>query len=138
MLVAVLLAAQGGLILSMRSTLNGLRQPDALKVLLNGAEVAVARPAPETALRLSRIALAPADRLEVQLSVLEGSLLSHRDLRAGQIEKLLMAFNLGSHACIDIYNALPDLLSGKASLRQFANRLKPAHLEALESVLGMK
>jgi hypothetical protein len=116
---------------------HGLRPPDALRLLVNGAEASFERQ-PGPALRLAGITLSPADRLEVQLSVLEGSLLSRRDHRPEQVEKLLLAFNLGANTCRDIYNALPDLLSGKASLRQFANRLKPAHLEALESVLGMK
>jgi len=115
---------------------HALRQPDTLKVLLNGVEVAV-RPQPGASLRLTEITMTPTDRLEVQLSVIDGSLLSLRDRRREQVEKLLLAFNLGSYACNDIYNALPDLLAGKASLRQFANRLKPAHLEALESVLGL-
>jgi hypothetical protein len=116
---------------------HGLRPPDALSVLVNGAEARFERQ-PGPALRLAGITLSPADRLEVQLSVLEGSLLSRRDHRPEQVEKLLLAFNLGANTCRDIYYALPDLLSGKASLRQFANRLKPAHLEALESVLGAK
>jgi hypothetical protein len=116
---------------------HGLRQPETLAVLLNGVEVGVNRQ-PGTALRLTGIILTPTDRLEVHLSVREGALLSHRDHRSEQVEKLLVTFNLNANACRDIYNALPDLLTGKVSLRQFANRLKPAHLEALESVLEAK
>ncbi len=116
---------------------HGLRQPEALRMLVNGVEAEI-HPQPGIPLRLEGITLAPADRLEVTLSVGEGSLLSHRDRRAAQVEKMLLAFNLGANACSDIYTALPDLLAGKASLRQFANRLKPAHLEALESVLEGK
>ncbi|HEX7598729.1 MAG TPA: TIM-barrel domain-containing protein, partial [Polyangia bacterium] len=56
---------------------HGLRQPDSVTVLLNGAEVGVHRQ-PGAALRLDEITLAPADRLEVHLSVREGTLLSHR------------------------------------------------------------
>jgi hypothetical protein len=115
---------------------HGLRPPESLTVQLNGVGINARRPG--NSLRLDGISLAPTDRLEVTLSVSEGTLLSRRDRRREQVEKLLLAFNLGSSACRDVYNALPELLSGKASLRQFANRLKPAHLEALESVLGTK
>jgi len=113
---------------------HGLRAPEVLEVLVNGSAAAI-RPQPGSPLRLVGITLAPGDRLEARLSVREGSLISQRDRRMEQAEKLLLAFNLGSDTCRDVYNALPDVLAGKVSLRQFANRLKPAHLEALESVL---
>ena len=112
----------------------GLRQPDTLRVRINGAGVSF-RSEPGL-VRLSGIALEPGDRLEVQLAVQEGSLLERRDRRPEQIEKLLMAFNLGDFTCRTIYNEIPGLLSGKVSLRQFANRLKPAQLEALQTLIG--
>ncbi|HEX7598287.1 MAG TPA: TIM-barrel domain-containing protein, partial [Polyangia bacterium] len=75
---------------------HGLRQPDTVTVFLNGAEVGAHRQ-PGAALRLDEITLSPADCLKVQLSVREGTLLSHRDHRAGQVEKLLLAFNLSAN-----------------------------------------
>ena len=116
----------------------GLRQPDRIRLLVNGVETGFRKEDQDGALLLADILLSPADRLEVQLKMLEGSLLSHRDHRAAAVRKMLTTFNLGADACWEIYNALPDLLSGKTSLRRFANQLQPAHLEALETVLKEK
>ena len=136
--------AQGDTALAARRSYTlsfyGLHQPDTVRVLANGVETAFrsepGREAPHLGgVRLADIVLEPGDRLEVQLAVQEGSLLERRDWRPAQIEKLLMAFNLGDATCRAIYNDIPGLLSGKVSLRQFANRLKPAQLEALETII---
>jgi hypothetical protein len=116
---------------------HGLRQPDALTVQVDGAALTPTPVYAEDAgrLELGGISMTPHQRLEVSLSVAEGSLLDRRDRRSAAVERLLLAFNLGANACHAVYNALPAILSGRASLRQFANRLKPAQLEALETVI---
>jgi len=118
-----------------RLVFHGLRRPDEIRASVDEALLApeVAYTADTGTLELGGISLAPHQRLEVSLSVAEGSLLDDRDRRPEKMEKLLLAFNLDADACQKIYNSLPAILSGKVSLRQFANRLHPAQLEALES-----
>ena len=120
-----------------RLVFHGLRRPDEVQAAASGAALEPDQAYDEAAgrLELSGITLVPGEELEVALSVEQGSLLDRRDRRAEKVEKLLLAFNLGSDACQDIYNALPGILAGRLSLRQFANQLLPGQLEALESVL---
>jgi hypothetical protein len=121
-----------------RLVFHGLRRPDTVQALAGGAALEPDRTYDEAAgrLELGGITLRPDEGLEVNLAVTEGSLLDRRDRRIETVERMLLAFNLGSDACRDVYNALPGILAGKVSLRQFANRLLPGQMEALESVVS--
>jgi hypothetical protein len=116
----------------------GLRQPEQVKVWVNGAAVE-ARSAWEEAKALLTVAspnLSPTDRLDVELTVSEGSLLGERDLREQKVRKMLRAFRLESIVKQRIDQSLPYLLAYPNQIGQAGSYLKDSQLAALKNALS--
>ena len=127
---------------AIRLHLHGMTRPDQVKLSLNGAALdggleqgwQVAEASEE--LIIGPLTLTPADRLELNVCVEAGSLLGRRDRRAEQVRKLLWNFLVSdANTCQELDRRVDDLLSGRLPLELFANRLKPAHLDALRSTI---
>ena len=85
-------------------------------------------------LTLSPVELSPSSRLEVELRRPEG-LLGRRDRRLEKAFRMLFQFRAEADLARELWFAMPELLSGRRSLLQWAHRLTPAQLEALRSVV---
>ena len=121
-------------------TLHGLRLPERIRLWLNGAESAPSVSYDELTetLILTGLVLSPSDRLRLRLETDSPSLLSRRDRRLETCRRLLGKFNLDVRARARIDQALPDLLSGEATLDSFAAPLKDAHLNVLKSIFSRR
>jgi alpha-glucosidase (family GH31 glycosyl hydrolase) len=116
----------------------GLRQPETVKVWVNGAAVE-AKSVWEEAKALLTVTspqLSPSDRLDVELTVSEGSLLGERDLREQKVRKMLRAFRLESIVKQRIDQSLPYLLMEPNQLGQAASYLKESQFAALKDALS--
>ena len=115
----------------------GLRQPDQVKVLVNGAvkEVESAWDESTGQLTVSSLKLSPTDTLDVELSVSEGSLLDARDMREEKVRKMLRAFRLASIVKQRIDLGLPMLLADPNQIGQAGSYLKDSQLAALKAAL---
>jgi alpha-glucosidase (family GH31 glycosyl hydrolase) len=119
--------------------LHGIRQPDGAQVEINGASQNVQGhyDAQSETLGLPDIALQPADRLTLTVSVKAGSLLSKRDRRLETCRALLWAFRLATEVKRDIDLALPDILRDPGRLAPFGNALTDAQWAALLDVVSL-
>ncbi len=118
-------------------SLCGLRLPERIHLWLNGAETAPQVSYDENAetLIIKSVELRPVDRLRLSLETDSPSLLSRRDRRLETCRRMLHNFKLEVRARARIEPALPDVLSGKATLDAFSAPIKDAHLNALRSVI---
>ena len=115
----------------------GLRQPEQVRVWVNGAAVEAesAWEEEEALLTVTSLKLSPTDRLDVELTVNEGSLLDGRDLREEKVRKMLRAFRLETLIKHRIDLALPMLLADPNQIGQAASYLKDSQLAALKNAL---
>jgi hypothetical protein len=115
----------------------GLRQPDQIKVTVNGAVAKANAAWDESAgvVTVSSLRLSPTDRLDVELTMDEGSLLDARDRRAEKVRRMLRTFRLESEYKNRIDQAIPQLLVNANGLGRAVNYLKDSHVAALEHAL---
>jgi hypothetical protein len=115
----------------------GLRQPDQVKVWVNGAAVEAesAWDDAKALLTVDSPKLSPTDRLDVELTVSEGSLLAQRDRREQKVRKMLRAFHLESMIKQRIDLALPMLLADSNQIGQAGSYLTDSQLAALKNAL---
>ena len=116
---------------------HGIRQPDALIASINGLPIATLWQWEEKAGRLvvSSMDLAPADRLDIELSTAAGTLQYQLDRRAEKVRQRLHAFRLESSIKSSIDHFLPELLSDPTRLGMGANNVKDSQLAALKNAL---
>jgi hypothetical protein len=116
----------------------GLRQPEQVKVWVNGAVVEVESVWDEAKalLTVTSPSLSPTDRLDVELTVSEGSLLGERDLREQKVRKMLHAFRLESEVKRRIDLALPMLLAAPNQIGMAGSYLRDSQLAALKHALA--
>ncbi len=116
----------------------GNRQPDQIKVMVNGGATEVESVWDESKgqLTIDSLKLSPADKLDVELSVSEGSLLDQRDRRTEKIRKMLRTFRLESEFKNRIDQSIPQLLADPNKLGVAVNYLKDSQVAALASALA--
>ena len=126
---------------SYRLVFRGVRQPDALRLAINGAAQPVewAYDAVTESLTLPALPVGPADELTLTLDVAAGSLLAKRDRRVETCRAMLWAFRLESLAKMALDRALPEIVGDPGKLAQFAgelDRVSEAQWMALRNVLA--
>jgi hypothetical protein len=115
----------------------GLRQPEQVKVWVNGVAVEAESTWDESKAQLTvaSLKLSQTDRLDVELTVSDGSLLNERDRRAEKVRKMLHAFHLESIVKQRIDLALPMLLADPNQIGQAGSYLTDSQLAALKNAL---
>jgi len=86
-------------------------------------------------LAVTGIKLTPTDKLDLELSVNEKTLLDERDQRTEKIRKMLRTFRLESDFKNRIDQFLPQLLTDSNQLGAVANYLKNSQIAALANAL---
>ncbi|MCX7753945.1 MAG: DUF5110 domain-containing protein [Anaerolineales bacterium] len=122
---------------SLELRFRGIRQPEKLRVTINGDTLAAETTwnEPGSVFSVRGITLAPSDSLEVELAVRQGTLREERDRRPETVRRYLRAFRMSSWFKKEIDAALPDLLTDPNALGAFAVHLTPAQRAALERAL---
>ncbi|MFZ6027568.1 MAG: TIM-barrel domain-containing protein [Chloroflexota bacterium] len=115
---------------------HGIVQPDDVWVKINGTPRAVPwKYAPESdTLHLEIGNLRPGDQATLELGTDQTSLLSNRDRRSERVRRLLNKMPIDTWLKRNLDNALPDLLTRHAVLREF-DGLSDAQMAALEHAL---
>ena len=115
----------------------GIRQPDQISVTVNGAVTEVDSTWNESKgqLTIDSLKLSPTDKLDVELTVREGSLLDQRDRRPETIRKMLRTFRLESEFKNRIDQSIPQLLTDPNKLGIAVNYLKDSQVAALANAL---
>jgi alpha-glucosidase (family GH31 glycosyl hydrolase) len=124
-----------------RLVCRSVRNPDAVRVALNGAEQGAewGYDEPTESLWLTALPVGPADDLEVTIEVGDGSLLSKRDRRLETCRAMLRSFRLESVAKLALDQALPGAVQDPDELDQLACELDcvtEAQWLALRNVVG--
>jgi hypothetical protein len=120
-----------------RFQFHGIRNPDRVRVTINGAEQNSSTqhdPLTET-FSMKDVVLDSRAVLVITLIVNEGELMSRRDRRVETCRKLLRAFRMESETKKKIDQNLPAIFANLNLLRSFGIYAKDAHLAALTNVI---
>ena len=126
---------------SYRLVFRGVRQPDELRLAINGVSQAIEGEYDEAteSLTLPAVAVGPNDELTLTIGVADGSLLSQRDRRLETCRAMLWRFRLESLAKWGLHQALPELVRDPAARGRAGgdlDRIGEAHWMALLDVMG--